>query len=132
MGGHRGAQAGAKLGLQLNPSQDCVTGNLLHKSTPIRSETWELCLVHRNRHRKAAKMERQRSRNHMREQKRYPEIMESSNLTDAEFKTLIIKMLNELRGNVDDISENFNKDIKHKNGNGNYERESVGNEEHII
>ena len=68
----------------------------------------------------------------MREQNRDPGIMESSTLTDAEVKALVIKMLNELRGNVDDISENFNKDIKHKNGNGNYERESVRNEEHII
>ena len=34
--------------------------------------------------------------------------MESSNLTDAEFKTLVIKMLNELFGSV----ENSNKEIK--------------------
>ena len=51
--------------------------------------------------------------------------MESSNLTDAEFKTLVIKMLNELLGNVDKFSENFNKEIKNKNGNGNYKRETV-------
>ena len=38
--------------------------------------------------------------------------MESSNLTDAEFKTLVIKMLNKLRGSVDEFSENFNKEIK--------------------
>ena len=42
-------------------------------------------------------MEKQRSRNHMRKQNRGPGIMESNNLTDAEFKTLVIKMLNELR-----------------------------------
>ena len=41
--------------------------------------------------------------------------MESSNLTDAEFKTLVIKMLNEFRGSIDEFSENFNKDIKKKN-----------------
>ena len=34
--------------------------------------------------------------------------MESSNIPDAEFKTLVIKMLNELLGSV----ENFNKEIK--------------------
>ena len=34
--------------------------------------------------------------------------MESSNLTDAEFKALVIKMLNELLGKV----ENSNKEIK--------------------
>ena len=59
----------------------------------------------------------------MREQNRDPGIMVSSNLTDAEFKTLVIEMLNELLG----IVENFNKEIKkkHKNGNGNYKREPV-------
>ena len=44
----------------------------------------------------------------MREQNRDPGIMESNNLTDAEFKTLVIKMLNELLANV----ENSNKEIK--------------------
>ena len=52
----------------------------------------------------------------MREQNRNPEIMESSNLTDAEFKTLVIKMLSELRERIDEFSVNFNKEIKkHKN-----------------
>ena len=44
----------------------------------------------------------------MREENRDPEIMESSNLTDAEFKILVLKMLNELHK----FSENFNKEIK--------------------
>ena len=57
-------------------------------------------------------MRTQRSRNHMRENSRDSEIMESSNLTDVEFKTLVIQMLNELRGSVDGFSENFNKEIK--------------------
>ena len=57
-------------------------------------------------------MGRQRSRNHMREQNIDPGKMESSNLSDAEFKTLVIKMLNELMRSVDEFSENFNKDIK--------------------
>ena len=60
----------------------------------------------------AAKVGRQRSRNHVREENRDPEIMESSNLTDAEFKTLVIKMLNELLESVDKFSEDFNKEIK--------------------
>ena len=38
--------------------------------------------------------------------------MVSSNLTDAEFKILVIKLFNELRGSVDEFSENFNKEIK--------------------
>ena len=57
-------------------------------------------------------MGRQRSRNHMRKENRDPDIMESSNLTDAEFKTLVIKMLNELFGSVDKFSENFDKETK--------------------
>ena len=48
----------------------------------------------------------------MREQNRDPGIMEPSNLTDAAFKTLVIKMHNGLRGSVDVLSENFNKEIK--------------------
>ena len=57
-------------------------------------------------------MGRQRSRNHLREQNRDPDIMESSNVTDAEFKTLVIKMLNECRRSVAELSENFNTEIK--------------------
>ena len=39
--------------------------------------------------------------------------METSNLLDAEFETLAIRMLSELRGRVDAFSENFNS-IKKK------------------
>ena len=46
----------------------------------------------------------------MREQNRDLDVMESSNLT--EFKSLVIKMLNELVRSVDKFSENFNKEIK--------------------
>ena len=62
-------------------------------------------------------------------------VLKSGNLTDAEFKTLATKMLNELRGSIDEFSENFNTEIKKKNrktGNENYKREPVRNEEHII
>ena len=48
----------------------------------------------------------------MREQNRDPEIMELSKLTDVEFKTVVIKMLNKVMGSVDEFSENFNKEIK--------------------
>lgn len=37
--------------------------------------------------------------------------METSNLPDEEFKTLLIRMLGELRGRVEELSENFNKEI---------------------
>ena len=41
-------------------------------------------------------------------------------------------MLNELRGSVDELSENLNKEIKKTHKNGIYKREPVRNEEHII
>ena len=44
----------------------------------------------------------------MREKNRDSDIMESSNLTGAEFKTLVIKMLNEL---LVKFGEKFNKEI---------------------
>ena len=37
--------------------------------------------------------------------------MEASNLLDTEFKTLVISMLNEPKGRLDDLSEIFNKEI---------------------
>ena len=40
--------------------------------------------------------------------------IETSNLLDAEFKTLVITMLNELRGRVDALSENFNKEMRNR------------------
>ena len=57
-------------------------------------------------------MERQRNMSQVKEQNKAPEKelnkMEMSNLPDAEFKMLIIWMLNELRERVDELSENFN------------------------
>ena len=38
--------------------------------------------------------------------------MEPSHLPDAEFKTLVIRMVNDLRGRVDKLSQNFNKEIE--------------------
>ena len=35
--------------------------------------------------------------------------METSNLPDADFKTLVMRMLNELQRRVDELSENVNK-----------------------
>ena len=48
----------------------------------------------------------------MTEQNIDPDITESSNLTDAEFKTLVIKMLNELRRSVEELSKKFHKEVK--------------------
>ena len=46
--------------------------------------------------------------------------METSNLPNEEFRTLVIRMLTELRGRVGELSENFNKDIRNKNEDRNY------------
>ena len=50
-------------------------------------------------------MRRQRNISHVKERNKAPEKelnkMETSDLPDAEFKTLILRMLNELRGRVD-------------------------------
>ena len=52
----------------------------------------------------------------MKEQNKVPEKelnkMESSNLPDVELKILVIRMLSELRGSIDELRENFDKEIK--------------------
>ena len=64
-------------------------------------ESKQLYLIHRNKHREAAKMRRQRNVAQMKEKIVIPEKelnkMEISNLSDAEFKTLVIRMLKGLR-----------------------------------
>ena len=54
----------------------------------------------------------------IKEQTKTPEKLlnkiETNTLLDAEFKTLVITILKELRGRVDDLRENFNSDRKHK------------------
>ena len=62
-------------------------------------ESKQLFLIYRNKHREAAKMKRQRNMVQVKEQIKIPEklsAMEISNLSDAEFKTLVIRMLKEL------------------------------------
>ena len=63
-------------------------------------ESKQLYLIHRNKHREAAKTSRQRNTAQMKEQLKIPEKelneMDISNLSDADFKTLVIWMLKEL------------------------------------
>ena len=60
-------------------------------------------------------MKKQRNMFQMNEQDKSPEKelkkIEASNLTDTEFKTLVIIMLNEFRGRLDKLSENLNEEI---------------------
>ena len=64
------------------------------------TESKQLYLIHRNKHKEAAKKRRQRNMAQMKEQNKTPEKelnkMEISKLLDAEFKTLVIRMLKEL------------------------------------
>ena len=57
----------------------------------------QLYLIHRNKHREAAKMRRERNMAQMKEQIKAPEKelneMEISNLSGAELKTFVIRML---------------------------------------
>ena len=61
-------------------------------------------LIHRNKHREAAKVKRQRNMVQMKGQIKTSEKelnkMEISNLSDAEFKTLVIRMIKGLNENL--------------------------------
>ena len=64
-------------------------------------ESKQLYTIYRNKHREAAKLRRQRNTAQMNEQTKAPETTqlineEIANLSDAEFKTLVIRMLTEL------------------------------------
>ena len=70
----------------------------------------QLYLIHRNKHREAAKMRRQRNMAQMKEQNKTPEKqvkMETSYLLDAEFKTLVIGVLNGLSKNFNSIKKDI-------------------------
>ena len=73
------------------------------------TESKQIYLIHRNRQREAAKMKRQRNMAQMKEQVKTPEKelnrMEISNLSDAEFKTLVIMMLKELSEDLSSIKK---------------------------
>ena len=72
-------------------------------------ESKQLYLIHRNKHRKAAKMRRQRNMVQMKEQIKTPQKelnkREISNLSDSEFKTLVIRMLKELSEDLNSIKK---------------------------
>ena len=72
-------------------------------------ESKQLYLIHRNKHREAAKTKRQRNIAQMREQIKTPEKelneMEISNLSDAGFKTLVVRMLKELSEDLSSIKK---------------------------
>ena len=57
--------------------------------------------------------------------------METSNLLDAEFKILVIRMLKELRERLHELNDNFNKEIGNISGTRKHKNEPVRNEEYI-
>ena len=90
----------------------CATGpyktpTSLGQNTKMESK--QLYLIHRKRHRKAAKMKRQRNMAQMEEQIKTPENelnkMEISNLSDAEFKTMVIRMLKKFSEGLNSIKK---------------------------
>ena len=72
-------------------------------------ESKHLYLMHRNKFREAAKTRRQRNIAQMKEQIKTPEKelnkMEISNLSDAEFKTVFIRMSKELSEGLSSIKK---------------------------
>ena len=96
-------------GIPQVPSLDnrggCATEPSLQDTYYIRPhyqdmESKQLYLIHRNKHREAAERRRQRNMAQMKEQVKTPEKelkeMEISNISHAEFKTLVTRMLKEL------------------------------------
>ena len=82
-------------------------------------------------------MRRQRNMAQIKEQTKTSEKelskMETSNLPDAELKTLVIRMLGELQGKGDKLSENFNKKVGNiKSELKDTQKEPVRDEEYII
>ena len=73
------------------------------------TESKQFYLMHRNKHREATKMRRQKNMAQMKEQIRTPENklnkIKINNLSDAEFKTLVIRMLKELSENLSSIKK---------------------------
>ena len=69
----------------------------------------QLHLIHRNKYKEAVKIRRQRHMAQMKEQIKTPEKelnkMEISTLSDAQFKTMVIRMLKELSEDLSSIKK---------------------------
>ena len=85
---------------------DCA---ILQKTVLLRQESKQLYLIHKNKLREAAKMRRQRNMTQMKEKNKNPEKelnrVEITNLSNAQFKTMIIGMLKELTGYFNSIKK---------------------------
>ena len=76
---------------------------------PQNEETWLVFLTYRNRHRDLDKMRRQRNVSKMKEQDKamVKDLCETdiSNMSEREFKLMIIRILTRLEKRVQDMSE---------------------------
>ena len=67
--------------------------------------------IHRNKHKKTTEMGKQRKNPQMKEKVKSPEKepneTKASNLSDIEFKVMVIRMLKELSENYKDLSGNL-------------------------
>ena len=77
----------------------------------------------------------QRNMPQVKEKENSPEelnAMEANNIPDTEFKVIVVKMLKELRGRMNELSENLNKYIVNIKKPQKVSKEPVRNEEHNI
>ena len=85
------------------------TGHLLHQATLPRQGVLAALLDKRNKHREATKMRRQRNMAQRKEQfttlEKELNKMDMSNLSDKEFKTLVIRMVKELSEDLNSIKK---------------------------
>ena len=64
-------------------------------------------LIRRNKHKESVKMWRQRIMSQMKSRRK----LEAIDLPDAKLKALVVRMFKELRGKIDELSENIHKEI---------------------
>ena len=96
----------------LGETGGCATGPYRTPTTlkhTTMTESKQLYLIHRNKHREAAKTKRKRNMAQMKEQIKTPvkelNEMELSNLSDAKSKILMIRMLKELSEDLNSIKK---------------------------
>ena len=79
---------------------------------------YQLSLTHRNKHKQAAKNEESKKQVPSERADKTPEKkiskIETCNIPDTKFKIPIIKILKELRGRVEELHEDSNKEMGNK------------------
>ena len=67
----------------------------------------DIYLIHRNKHKEAAKKGRLRNRSQVKEQENSPELeeIETSNLSNTEFRVMIIRILNSMKRGIETLKK---------------------------